>query len=274
LTVHEKQIQALRLRIRQYEQLNGQLEKQQKLMAEELELTQKRYTIDAQLLKEKVIADADFDRTKNTFLQAKRSFESTQSNIISNQILISQLQAQVTELQSNQIDNEAKLRNSVETAFKQLENQLNSWEQRYVLKAPIDGEVAFTNYWSNNQVVSAGEEVLTVVPVSQDLFAQVQMPVNGSGKVEIGQRVNVRFDNYPSHEYGIVQGVVQSIALVPRNNLYTIQIALPKGLQTSYHKNLPFRQEMQGPAEIITKDLRLIERIFNQFRALLDDSRT
>jgi hypothetical protein len=61
---------------------------------------------------------------------------------------------------------------------------------------------------------------------------------------------------------------------VPHNDLYTIQIALPQGLVTSYRKTLPFRQEMQGTAEIITKDLRLIERIFNQFRALLDNTRT
>ncbi len=91
--------------------------------------------------------------------------------------------------------------------------------------------------------------------------------------MEIGQRVNLRFDNYPSYEYGMVRGTVQSISLVPRDNLYTIQIALSHGLVTSYRKELPFRQEMQGTAEIITRDLRLLERIFYQFRNLLDNTR-
>ncbi len=270
LALHVKQIRSLQLRIQQYEKLTKQLEKQQILMAEEVELTRKRYFIDAQLLEEKVIADADFDRIKNTFLQAKRSFETTQSNIISNQILISQLESQITELQTNHIETEEKLHTAVEMAYKQLESQLEIWEQRYILKSPINGKVAFTKYWSNNQFITAGEEMLTIIPVSQALFAQVQVPIKGSGKVEVGQSVNIKFDNYPSHEFGIVRGVVQSISLIPRNDQYTIQISLPKGLRTSYKKNLTFQQEMQGTAEIITKDLRLIERVFNQFRALLN----
>ena len=36
---------------------------------------------------------------------------------------------------------------------------------------------------------------------------------------------------------------------------------LPKGLETSYKKQIPFQQEMTGTADIITEDLRLIERI-------------
>jgi HlyD family secretion protein len=274
LSLYRKQIQSTQLRIAQHEQLNGQLEIQQQLLAEELQLAQKRYTIDAQLLQEKVIAEADFDRTKNTFLQAKRAFESAQSGIINNQILISQLQAQLTEYHTSQITSEEKLRNSVETALKQLQSQLDAWEQKFVLKAPIEGEVAFTKYWSDNQFVKVGEEVLTIVPPVNELYAQVHIPISGSGKVEVGQRVTIKFDNYPSHEFGMVRGTVQAISPVPQDNLYAIRIALPQGLTTHYRKNLPFRQQMQGTAEIITKDLRLIERIFNQFRALVDQAST
>lgn len=274
LSLYQKQIQATGQRIAQYGQLNQQLGIQQQLLSEELQLAQKRYTIDAQLLQEKVIADADFDRTKNTLLQSKRAYESARSGIINNQILISQLQAQVTEYRTSQINSEEKLRNTVETALRQLQSQLDAWEQKYVLKAPIEGEIAFTKYWSDNQFVKFGEEVMTIVPPSSDLYALVQMPINGSGKVEVGQRVNIKFDNYPSHEFGMVRGTVQAISQVPQDNLYTIRIALPQGLTTSYRKDLPFRQEMQGTAEIITRDLRLMERIFNQFRALLDHTRS
>lgn len=274
LSLYRKQIQFTRQRIAQHEQLNRQLEIQQQLLAEELQLAQKRYTIDAQLLKEKVLAEADFDRTKNTFLQAKRAFESAQSGIINNQILISQLHSQVTEYHASQISGEEKLRNNVEAALKQLQSQLEAWEQKFVLKAPMEGEVAFTNYWSDNQFVKAGEEVLTIVPPVNELYAQVHLPISGSGKVEVGQRVTIKFDNYPSHEFGRVHGRVEAISPVPQDNRYTIRIALPEGLRTNYRKNLPFRQQMQGSAEIITRDLRLIERIFNQFRALLDHAST
>jgi len=38
------------------------------------------------------------------------------------------------------------------------------------------------------------------------------------------------------------------------------------------NKKLTFDREMQGTAEIITKDLRIIELVFNQFRSLLDNA--
>jgi hypothetical protein len=41
---------------------------------------------------------------------------------------------------------------------------------------------------------------------------------------------------------------------------------LPKGLESSYKKQIPFQQEMKGSADIVTEDLRLLERILYQFR--------
>jgi len=43
---------------------------------------------------------------------------------------------------------------------------------------------------------------------------------------------------------------------------------LPNGLKTSYNRELIFDKEMRGSAEIITEDLRLIERVFYQFREI------
>jgi len=37
-------------------------------------------------------------------------------------------------------------------------------------------------------------------------------------------------------------------------------------LQTSYKKQINFQQEMTGTADIITEDLRLLERLLYQFR--------
>ena len=270
LVSHDKQIAALQRRIGQYERLNEQLEKQQRLMEQELELAQKRFAVDQQLFREKVLAEADFDRARNAFLQTRRAFEAAQGGIINNQIAISQLQAQRTELDVDKVETEARLRNAVETHFKLLESNLHQWRQRYLLQTPIAGRVAFVKYRSDNQFVKAGEEVVTVVPHAGAMYGQVQMPVAGSGKVAVGQRVNIRFDNYPFAEYGMVAGRVAAISPVPRDDLYTIRIQLPDGLNTSYRKKLAFRQEMQGDAQIITRDLRLLDRIFNQLRSLLD----
>lgn len=50
---------------------------------------------------------------------------------------------------------------------------------------------------------------------------------------------------------------------------YYVDVLLPKGLQTSFGKKLAFDRELKGSAEIVTEDLRLIERFFYQIRKLL-----
>lgn len=44
---------------------------------------------------------------------------------------------------------------------------------------------------------------------------------------------------------------------------------LSKKLTTTYNKEIDFRQEMKGTANIITEDLRLIERFFYKLKDVL-----
>ena len=84
------------------------------------------------------------------------------------------------------------------------------------------------------------------------------------------KKVLIKLDNYRFQEYGIVEGRVQNISLSSddKGNYY-VDVVLPKGLKTSYNKTLVFDKELRGNAEIVTQDLRLIERFFYQIRKLL-----
>ena len=50
---------------------------------------------------------------------------------------------------------------------------------------------------------------------------------------------------------------------------YLIDVELPQELITTYNKTIDFRQEMKGTADIVTEDLRLIERFFYQLRNIV-----
>jgi HlyD family secretion protein len=68
-----------------------------------------------------------------------------------------------------------------------------------------------------------------------------------------------------------VNGVVNAISLVPADNNYQVEIGLPDGLVTNYNKTLPVTHEMKASAEIVTEDLRLIERFFMPVRKVLKE---
>lgn len=98
----------------------------------------------------------------------------------------------------------------------------------------------------------------------------IKMKTTNSGKVATGQKVLIKLDNYRYQEYGIIEGKVQNISLTPdKDGNYYVDIIIPKDLKTTYNKQLPFDKELKGNADIVTQDLRLIERFFYQIRKLL-----
>ena len=70
-------------------------------------------------------------------------------------------------------------------------------------------------------------------------------------------------------EYGYLKGKVKNISLMPSNENYIVEVELPQDMKTNYDIQLNFSQEMKGSAEIITEDLRLIQRFFNPLKSLL-----
>ena len=114
--------------------------------------------------------------------------------------------------------------------------------------------------------------VFTIIPEENSSFVgKIKAPSQNSGKIKHGQTVNIRLANYPSDEFGMLKGTIGHISLIPDDQgNYLIDVRLPKVLTTTYHQEIDFKQEMRGTAEIITKDLRLLERLFNKIKNIWD----
>ena len=74
-------------------------------------------------------------------------------------------------------------------------------------------------------------------------------------------------------EYGILKGVVANVASVPErlqdgSVAYTVAVDFPDGLESTYHKEFPLIQQMDGEAQIITSDRRLIEQFIDPIVSL------
>ena len=118
--------------------------------------------------------------------------------------------------------------------------------------------------------ISAETPLFAIVPENQEYVGYMEVPKQGYGKLEKGQNVRLKMDNYPYHEYGQLDGKVTDISLVPNEEKYRVEFELLNGLTSSYGKELEYTPDMSANGEIITEDLRLMERIFNKFRKLLD----
>ncbi|MGI8638317.1 MAG: hypothetical protein ACR2KZ_23230, partial [Segetibacter sp.] len=86
------------------------------------------------------------------------------------------------------------------------------------------------------------------------------------GKVKKGEKVLLKFPSYPSQEFGSVTGELDYISAIPADSGYMAKIILPHGLVTSYNKEVQYREGLTARAEIITKNMRLIERLYYNLR--------
>lgn len=144
-----------------------------------------------------------------------------------------------------------------------LSNAISQWEEQYLLQSPTDGKVAFLQPLEVGQLLSSGETVMVVVPQGKvTVKGKCAVPMDGIGKVAVGQRVIVRLPTFPEQEYGFLEGKVSAISPVPNaDNVYIIEVDFPKGLHTSYGKELPLVHTMNGNASIVTKEINVLKRL-------------
>ena len=264
-------------RITQYEKQYKTLQNQQQITEEQFVIAQKQYHRDSLLNKKGVLSNEEFEATENAFLQSRASCENMRSNLNNMQIQIGQLKESLLDTEEQGVEKLNSLQSQIQSLVSQLKTGIHDWELNYVLQTPIDGKITFSKYWIENQNISAGEDVFTIVPDSAyTIIGKANLPVARSGKVKAGQEVNIHIDNFPENEYGILRGVVGNISLAPAQTgataYYSVEITLPKGLITSYKKELPYLPNMQGQADIITEDLSLLERLVLPVKKILKES--
>ncbi len=234
----------------------------------ELSLKKNKLESNRILYEKGVIAKLEYEDRQIEYAQAQRNFKNFETSI--SQIRESISNAKTTS-KGNKINNtreEIKLLKSVLQSFNQLKNALKNWENSHVLTSKLNGKVSFMNIKNINETVNIGDLVFTIIPNRNlEYVAKLKTPIQNSGKLKIGQKVNISIENYPETEFGFLNGSINHISAIPDNEgFYLVDVELPSYLITSYKKEIKFKQEMRGSAEIITEDLRLAERFFSQIK--------
>ncbi|MBV7270715.1 HlyD family secretion protein [Winogradskyella luteola] len=222
-----------------------------------------------QLFEKGVISKQNYESKQLSYFQAERNFANIDASISQIREAISTANSNAVNTSINKTKEDISLFKNVIQSFNQLKRALKDWEMNYVLSSDIEGTVSFLNVWNANQSVNQGDLVFTIIPKNNKSYlAKLKTPANNSGKLKNGQTVYIKLENYPETEFGTLKGKISSISMVPdEEGFYLIDVLLPKNkLITTYNKEIIFKYEMRGQAEIVTEDLRLIERFFYQLK--------
>ena len=275
---YPNKIRMTKERIVRYEEQYNSLLRQQKITEEQTALIDKNHERSANMHEYGGISGKELDESRSRQLQGQLSEENMHTAVNNMRIQLAQLNESIIDMEYQHTEKLNDFQSQIRSMSSQLKAGIQAWEMSYVLIAPIDGKISFTRYWVSNQNVQAGEEVFSIIPVSESpVIGKAMLPVARSGKVKTGQNVNIRLDNFPDSEFGMLRGVVQTISLVPTSvggtTYYVVEITLPEGLTTNYRKELLAISEAgaslsQGVADIITEDMSLLERFVMPMRKI------
>jgi HlyD family secretion protein len=153
-----------------------------------------------------------------------------------------------------------------------LNSSIATWRNRYLLISPTAGKILYANNLQEKENVEINRELFQVFEINSLYVGTLTIQQDNSGKIKIGQRVLIKFQSYPFEEYGMVEGNISSLPQLSTddNKLFFAFVELPNGLNTNHNKLLTYNYGMTASAEIITEDLRLIERIFYTIRKIFN----
>ncbi len=273
LDFYAEKIRNLQIQKKDNEVYYQQIVVQRDLKQSELKLANEQFKRDQSLYTEKVLSQSDYEKAEKQHIQEQLTFENTKASLTQTRMQINKINQQISELRLQDIQERQAKIIATESSLENLKSQIQAWKQAYVISSPIKGTVTLTQIWSTNQNIQTGEVVATVIPdKARSIIGKIQIPALGAGKVRQGQTINIKLDNYPHMEFGLLKGKLSHISLVPVTTqngvIYIAEVEIPSGMTSNYGKQLAFSQEMTGTAEIITDDIRLLQRFFNPIKAI------
>ena len=147
-------------------------------------------------------------------------------------------------------------KNTFIQALQTIKSQVQAWQFKYLLKAPVAGTVSFTGFFRENQEIKIGQTLFYVQPDSISYFVEMLISQYNFGKVKKGQQVLLKFQAYPFEQYGAVVGKIDYI------NTTASDSGLPDGLITNYKKPLLYRNGLFAQVDIIAENMRLLQRFY------------
>lgn len=273
--IYATMCQNLKQQIKADEAIIHNLSNEMQLIKKKINTSTSQLLKDSVLLAAKGISEQEYQRQLNALLSLQEAQLNLQSSQLMKQSQVSRNQLEIQRILLEEAETKDKTYSDYISHKNELSNSINQWKERYLQYAPTAGELEYLGFWHNNNFVQAGQELFSIIPDKNNILGEVMISSFGAGKVEIGQIANVKINNYPYDEYGLLKGEVKSVSRITNKlktqngeiDAYLVVISFSNGTITNFGKILPLDFESKGTAEIITKRKRLIERLFDNLKS-------
>ena len=242
------------------------------LLDSKIEIETERFNRDTSLYSQKVISKIDVENTKSSFINEKVKKSEGELLVIEYQTRINNLEKTLSQKELGQKDILFEMRSKILASFTELEFLIKAWEEVHVIKSPKAGDLSFVREINENDFLSRNEEFAFVVPAeNKSNYGLALVPARNYGKLELGQKVIIKLENLDYREFGVLIGNVTETSRIPTKGFYSVRVEFEdKNLVTNQGFQLEHQVVYLGTAEIITEELRLLERFLYQLKPVFD----
>jgi HlyD family type I secretion membrane fusion protein len=280
LASHETELSVIDAQILRRQKELERLENQAASMEKELALLAEQASIRSELTRKSIVSRTDLLAAQTRLAEV----ESERHTILDGVIVA---RSALEEAEQRRLEAVARFNKELRVEVRDVVAKLAEVEQavlrleerasRLQVNAPVDGIVQGLSITRINAVVKAGQVIMQIVPVEEDLVVEARISPNDIGHVRTGQNAEVKVDSYDSSRYGSLFGELRRIS--PSTYLdagqqpyYLAEIGLEKawlGEDPNRHRLLP---GMTVAASIKTGSKTVLEYLLRPISRGLDSA--
>jgi hemolysin D len=145
------------------------------------------------------------------------------------------------------------------------------------LRSPVDGTVQQIAVHTVGGVVQPAEPLMVIVPAGSEIKVDAQILNKDIGFVREGQPVRVKLEAFPFTDYGLVEGVVETISRDAIQDeklglVYAARIRLARNYLPIGGRRQPIGPGMAVQAEVKTGERRIIQYLLSPISQTVDEA--
>jgi membrane fusion protein len=224
-----------------------------------------------------LMSEVEYRNREDRALSLKQGVSQLEQQGITLRRNIEEAVGQRARLPAETADQLAKLRSAViEIQQRQMEAEISGAE---VVRAPVRGRVSAL-YVRPGQHVGPERPVLTLLPPDTGLQADLYVPARAIGFVSVGQPVRLRYEAFPSQQFGVYGGKVEQIDSTllsphdvdgprpPAEPSYRVRVALDTQTVQAFGREVLLQPEMGVSADIVLERRSLLTWLLEPLYAM------
>lgn len=157
-----------------------------------------------------------------TLLEVDRRYAAANGDVSQAQKAQSEINQAILELKQRQTSVTTRHREQTSQQLLDIEDQMAQNRQRIeklqervanlTITSPVRGLIKESHVNTIGRVIKPGETLFEIVPVDENLIADIRIRPNDIGSVRMGQSVNVKIGAYDFARFGMLKGTLQTVS--------------------------------------------------------------